>query len=624
MESARAMMAQPGLPECYWAEAVTTAAYLRNRTPTRSLMEKTTPYEKWYGRKPNLSHLRMFGCMALAYIPDSNRKGKLSKKAEKLRFIRYSLQTKGYRLIDENTSKVITRRDVIFNESDFQHDSTTVKINEGVTVSDHEKIMVPEEEEEPMEQSQPEEPENQEEDQHRYPRRQNIAPISYGINEFVDTALLGGGQIEEPQSIEEALESKLSEKWKEAADSEYKSLMENGTWELVELPSGQKPVECKWIFKTKHGSDEKVEHYKARLMAKGYAQKYGEHYNDTFSPVVWYSSVQALLAFAVQNGMLIHQMDIVTAFLNRTLDEEIYMEQPPGYVKEGKERFVCKLKKSIYGLKQSPKCWNTVFKEHMESTNFKQCTTDPCIFVSSEGTDLTIIAVYIDDLIIITKTPEKMRWIKNSLATRFKLKDLGKLHYCLGITIEYDEKCLWMHQRQYIHSLLERYGLSQAKPSTTPADNKVKLVKDDGVSKLVDPICYQSMVGSLLYAAIATRPDIAQAVGTVSKFNSCPTEAHLTAVKRILCYLKGTINLGLRYERSTDDSLIGFSDTDWTGDMDDRHSTTGNLFAMSGGAISWFSRKQPVVPLSTAEAELCGTQYSHTRGCIVEETIVRH
>ena len=147
----------------------------------------------------------------------------------------------------------------------------------------------------------------------------------------------------------------------------------------------------------------------------------------------------------------------------------------------------------------------TVFKKHMESTNFKQCTADPCFFVRSEGTDLTIIAVYVDDLIIITKTPEKMRWIKNSLATRFKMKDLGKLHYCL-----------------------ERYGLSQAKPSTTPVDTKVKLVEDDGVSKLVDPICYQTMVGSLLYAAIATRPDIAQAVGTVSKFNSCPNDLSLS------------------------------------------------------------------------------------------------
>ena len=195
-----------------------------------------------------------------------------------------------------------------------------------------------------------------------------------------------------------------------------------------------------------------------------------------------------------------------------------------------------------------------------------------------------------------------MRRIKDSLATRFKMKDLGKLHYCLGIAVEYDEekKCLWMHQRQYIQSLLERYGLSQAKTSTTPADINVKLVKDDGMSKPVDPVFYQSMVGSLLYAAIATRPDISQAVGAVSKFNSC---AHLTAVKRIFRYLKGTINLGLKYERSDDSSLIGFSDADWAGDMDNRHSTTGNLFVMSGGAISWLSRKQTVVALSTTEAE---------------------
>ena len=145
-----------------------------------------------------------------------------------------------------------------------------------------------------MEQPQPEEQENQEEDQHRYPRRQRITPIWYGIDEYVDTAVLGGGQIEEPQSIEEALESKLSKKWKEAADSEYKSLIENGTGELVELPSGRKPFGCKWTFKTKHGSDGKVEHYKAQLVAKGYTQKHGEDYNETFSPVVRYSSARAL------------------------------------------------------------------------------------------------------------------------------------------------------------------------------------------------------------------------------------------------------------------------------------------------------------------------------------------
>ena len=602
MESPRTMIAQAELPECYWAEAVATAAYLRNRVPTRSL-KSTTPYEKWFERKPDLSHKRVFGCMCYAYIPEVNKKGKLSNKAEKLRFIGYSLQTKGYRLIDESTSKVLVRRDVICNESDFQYDSSKTKVIDEGTTTNHEQVMVPEDEE-PIEL--PIEPQPQEqvvqEQQHRYPRRQRTAPVRYGIDEFVDTAFLDEVQIEEPKGIEEALKD---QEWKEAADSEYQSLMENETWKLVKLPTGRKPVGCKWIFKTKRTSEGKVERYKARLVAKGYTQKSGEDYDETFSPVVRYSSIRTLLAFAVQNGLIIHQMDVVTAFLNGTLDEDIYMEQQPGYIKKGEEHLVCKLKRSLYGLKQSSRCWNTVFKQYMESINFKQCTADPCIFVTGEEADLTIVAVYVDDLIVIAKTPETIKKIKESLAARFKMKDLGKLHYCWGISIQHDEErgSLWMDQRQYIQSLLKRYGLSQAKTATTPADINVKLVKNDGVSKPVNPLNYQSMVGSLLYAAITTRPDIAQAVGAVSKFNSCPTEAHLTAVKRIFRYLKGTIDLCIKYERSADNHLIGFSDADWAGDLTDRHSTTGNLFMMSGAAIDWISKKQPVVALSTTEAE---------------------
>ena len=384
MESAHTMTAQAGLSEEYWAEAVATAAYLRNRTATRSL-EKMTPYERWYGRKPNLAHLRVFGCVAYVYIPDSNRNGKLSKKAERLRFVGYSLQTKGYHLIDESTSKVIIRRDVIFSEADFQNDRG---INKNLECFNDD--VIPEGEESVVQQ-----PDDQGQGQHRYPARQRRPPVRYGIDEYTDMALLGGSQTEDPQSIEEALRSRLSKKWQEAADSEFQSLTENNTWELVELPSGRKPVGCKWIFKTKCGSNGTVERYKARLVAKGYTQKYGEDYNETFSPVVRYSSIRAMLAFAVQNGMIIHQMDVVTAILNGVLDEEIYMEQPPGYVKESEEHLVFKLKRSLYGLKQSSHCWNTVFTAHMESGNFKQCSADPCVFVRSESTDLAIVAVYV-------------------------------------------------------------------------------------------------------------------------------------------------------------------------------------------------------------------------------------
>ena len=217
---------------------------------------------------------------------------------------------------------------------------------------------------------------------------------------------------------------------------------------------------------------------------------------------------------------------------------------------------------------------------------------------------MAIIAVYVDDLIVMTKTLEEMQQIKKSLASHFQMKDMGKLHYCLGIHVEQNEQkqCLWIHQKQYILNMLEKYSLSEAKIVSTPADINVKLKKDDGVSKEVNSVTYQSIVGSLLYAAIATRPDVAQAVGVVSKFCSKPTEAHLTAAKRILRYLKGTLNLAIKFQKS-DEALVGYSDAGWAGDLDDRHSTTGNLFLMAGGPISWVSKKQAVVALSTSEAE---------------------
>jgi len=214
---------------------------------------------------------------------------------------------------------------------------------------------------------------------------------------------------EAAENPKEALQSRLSKHWQEAADPEFLSLIDNGTWELVELPEGRKPVGCKWVFRTKFRSDGTVERYKVRLVAKGYTQKYGEDYDETFAPVVRYSSVRTLLlAFAVQEGMVVYQMDVVTTFLNGVLDEEIYMVQPPGYAKDDEEHLVCKLKRSLYGLNQSPQCWNTLFTAFMESANFEQSNVDPCLFIHSKGADLAIIAVYVDDLIILAKSQEVM------------------------------------------------------------------------------------------------------------------------------------------------------------------------------------------------------------------------
>ena len=281
------------------------------------------------------------------------------------------------------------------------------------------------------------------------------------------------------------------------------------------------------------------------------------------------------------------------------------MQQPDGYIQPGLEHLVCKLKKSLYGLKQAPRCWNKSFREYLLSVGFSQSSADPCVYIRT-GTTVAIIAVYVDDLILITKTQQEMDELKSMLSSRFKMKDMGKLHYCLGVTVEHDEaqKCLWLHQRQYSQCMLDKYGLTEAKIVSTPADSNVRLQKNDGVSKSVDPVKYQSLVGSLLYAATATRPDITEAVGLVSKFNSKPTEAHLTAAKRILRYLKGTLNLALKYQKSDNGMLMtGYSDADWASDPDDRHSTTRHLFVIAGGTVSWLSKKQAIVALSTTKAE---------------------
>ena len=363
--------------------------------------------------------------MAYAHIPDCQR-NKLSKKAEKFRLVGYSLTSKGYRLLDEKTTKVVISRDVVFNENDFCMIDVKEDASIPIDIDVQDEISTDSDENDIEER--------------RQSTRQRHPPIRYGTDEYVDAAIFEP-EPEEPESIEEAL---ADEDWTAAANAEYESLMENNTWELVSLPEGRKPIECKWIFKVKRGSNGEVNRYKARLVAKGFAQKYGVDYDETFAPVVRYSSIRALLAYAIQNDMILHQMDVVTAFLNGTLEENIYMQQPAGYIQPGKEKLVCKLKKSIYGLKQFPRCWNKAFKEYMESIGFKQSNADPCIFIKTEESEKIIVAVYVDDLIIATKTNEKMEEVKKSLSSRFKMKDLGRLHHCLGITIEYDEtrRCL--------------------------------------------------------------------------------------------------------------------------------------------------------------------------------------
>ena len=411
-------------------------------------------------------------------------------------------------------------------------------------------------------------------------------------------------ELEEPATVKKALTSPDKAKWKIAMEKEFESLRENNVWELVELPQDRTAVGSKWVFKVKVGADGEVERFKARLVAQGFSQQFGLDYDETFCPVVRFESIRTVIALAMQNGLRLHQMDVTTAFLNGELKEEVYMKQPEGFIAEDEKRLVCKLKRSIYGLKQSPRCWNSVLDEHLKKMGFVQTASDPCLYVKSEG-EMFIIAVYVDDLLLAVKSEQLLAEAKRSLAGQFKMKDMGKLEYFLGVKIVLDLEAgsAWIGQPVYTQGILLKYGMEHAKPVNSPVDPSSKLVKAMEESESCDQAQYQSAVGSLLYLSTRTRPDITYAVSTVARFCANPSQHHWIAVKRILRYLKGTLNFGLLYRKDGPTEFTGYSDADWAGDIDDRKSTSGYIFQIGGTAVSWRSKKQSCVALSTAEAE---------------------
>ena len=277
-------------------------------------------------------------------------------------------------------------------------------------------------------------------------------------------------------------------------------MKENQTWSLVKLPKGHNVVGCKWVFRVKYDGNGEVKCFKGRLVDQGFSQSHDVDYEEIYSPVAQLSSIHTLLAFAAEKKLQVHQMDVVSAFLNGDLTEEIYMKQPQGYVQSGKEELVCKLRKSIYGLKQSPRCWNEKLCDHLKS-DFKESGADLCVFIQSEQSNMKIIAVYVDDLILIAKTSSEIQQMKEGPSNTFKMKDMEHLRYCLGINFEVTKQGIPLCQKQYLLRILEKCRLSEVNTVITPMDPNVKLVKDDSYSKEVDPTQYQSMVGSLLHAA---------------------------------------------------------------------------------------------------------------------------
>ena len=602
VEMARSMLSDAKLPRRFWAEAVTTAVYLRNRSPT-SAVDGMTPFEALTGAKPNVDMLRVFGCLAYVHVAKDERR-KFDSKARRCIFLGYGTERKAYRLYDAERQKIISSRDVIFDESKCGIEEERIPTCTGHMNSDNDdksttedevpeiKVEIPEiKDEEPVS----EDEESVIEDEPKRPVRLRKPPDMYG-----DWATLTRGATE-PTSVHEVMKSPDKEKWKSAMENEMKSLHSNDVWDLVPLPAGRKVVGSKWVFKVKVAADGAVDRHKARLVAQGFSQKYGLDYDETFCPVVRSESVRAVIALAAGRKLKLHQLDVTTAFLNGTLDEEVFMKQPEGFVVNGKENLVCKLKKSIYGLKQSPRCWNVALDSHLKSIGLQQSASDPCLYTAPEG-EMAIVAVYVDDILIATESEKKMRELKKCLSKKFDVKDLGELTSFLGVQVNHDPRGIWIGQPGYTTRVLEKFGMAEAKPVSTPVDTSVKLASKSESPEFAAST-YQSAVGCLLYLSNWTRPDLTFAVSKVARYSADPRQEHWTAVKRILRYLKGTINYGITYSKDSRDDLVGYCDADWAGDVCDRKSTSGYVFCVSGSPVSWRSKKQSCVALSTAEAE---------------------
>ncbi|KAF5094301.1 hypothetical protein DV451_005044 [Geotrichum candidum] len=399
-----------------------------------------------------------------------------------------------------------------------------------------------------------------------------------------------------------AMASPDADYWRQACQSEIDSLMLNNTWTLVKSPPGRKAIGSKWVFKVKENVDGSIDRYKARLVAQGFSQIEGIDYNETFAPVVRYETVRLLFAISAQFQMLVHHMDVTTAFLNGDLSEEIYMKQPKGFEEKGHEDLVCKLNKSLYGLKQAPSCWNEKIGSVLTSLGFSRNESDYGLYSEGSGRDLIFLALYVDDLLIAGANPAQVDTVKGKLASVFKMKDLGPASYFLGMRINQTKDFITLDVSKYVTDTLKHFGMSDSKSAPTPLPSThLSEFKDSDPD--ADATLFRSIVGKLIYAANCARPDLATAVGFLSRHMKAPKAIHLNAAKHTLRYLAGTVDLGITYRRQNKFELVGYADADWGSDSKDRISISGYLFKLSGGPLTWACRKQKTVAGSSSEAE---------------------
>ena len=630
MEMVRSMISRTNLPGFLWGEALKTALYILNRVPTKAV--PLTPFELWTGRKPSLNHLKVWGCPVEVKLYNPTL-SKLDSRTTRCYFVSYPEHSKGYRFYNPNGgTRIVESQTAKFLEFDvaeesscsqtIEDDSTVGKV---VSVSPPIQIIVetPTHHIEPVETRDPV-VETSPNDVHQGSQVQDVAiatqvrrstrerrsaiPPDYLV--YIGEQDYDIGSVTDPITYEEAVSCPQSELWLDAMRDEIQSMRHNGVWELIELPDGHRPIGCKWVYKTKRDSKGKVEKFKARLVAKGFTQREGVDYEATFSPVSSKYSFRVIMALVAHFDMELHQMDVKTAFLNGDVNEEVYMMQPEGFVANDSGKLVCRLKKSIYGLKQASRQWYLKFHSVVASYGFVENKVYQCIYCKVSGRKFIFLILYVDDILLASSDLGLLHETKRMLSNNFDMKDLGEASFVLGIEIHRNRSCrlLGLSQRIYVDRILERFNMQQCKPGIARVckGDKLSLSQcphSDIEKAQMKNVPYASALGSIMYAQVCTRPDIAFATGLLGRYQSNPGHDHWVVAKKVMRYLKRTKDYMLIYKHVQDLQLVGYSDSDFAGCQDEKKSTTGYIFKLAGGAVSWKSEKQKSIASSTMQAE---------------------
>ncbi|GJR80041.1 retrovirus-related pol polyprotein from transposon TNT 1-94 [Tanacetum coccineum] len=574
------------------SEAVSTACDILNRVRVTKPQNKT-PYELLFGHKLIISYIRPFGCH-VTILDTLSVLGKFDGKCDEGFLVGYSLNSKAFRVYNLVTKKVEVNLHVKFLEEKpnvkgvgyrwmFDIDYLTDSMNY-IPVS----------------------LENQTNPHAGTSEVTNNAGTlqtpNANASEEEDEAEVaqnsGAHALEEPKKISEALKD---DSWIEAMQEELLQFRLQQVWILVDLPHGAKVIGTKWVYRNKRDERGVVVRNKARLVAQGHRQEEGIDYDEVFAPVARIEAIRLFLAFASFMGFIVYQMDVKSAFLYGTIDEEVYVSQPPGFVDPDHPKKVYKVVKALYGLHQAPRAWYATLSTFLEEHGYRRGTIDKTLFIKKDKKDIMLVQVYVDDIIFGSTRKSWCDEFEALMKGRFQMSSMGELIFFLGLQVKQKTDGIFISQDKYVADMLKKFDLASVKTAITPMETKMALTKDEEADD-VDVHLYRSMIGSLMYLT-ASRPDIMFAVCVCSRFQVTPKTSHLNAVKRIFKYLKGKPNLGLWYPRESSFDLEAFSDSDYAGANLDRKSTTGGCQFLGSRLISWQCKKQTIVATSTTEAE---------------------